>query len=142
VTALTTEPVYTVLSSQIPDRELARAASQAGLTDAGRSQVARYCVLRLAGYSHEDARTGALGNGKPAPDGEEDRDISVRMPEHWVRQAREKYPDLTPAELLRYSILTLAGTSHERAMELSRRVRGRGHRGEIPAAVPAGEQTA
>ncbi len=112
------------LAAQIPPRELAIAAITAGLRDWANSEIAKYCILRGIGYADQDAKDMILSLRKVASGDTDAKVIGVWVPEAWLDLARQKYPDLTPSELFRYSVARVS-EPHEDALQRAKRVRGR-----------------
>lgn len=110
------------LTARVAPRELAIVAYHARMTDASIAEVGRYAILRLAGYSHDDARERALSSrSTPSIDGP-DRVIGFTIPKEWLEAARENVPgdSSNTSHLFRYSLARLTSDDQE-AIELATR---------------------
>lgn len=114
----------TVLSAHLPKRELAIAAFEAGMVDATRTEIVKYSILRLAGYSHDDAKKLALSHRTTVEYSDDNQKVSVRMPEEWVEIAMAKYPEFSKSTLFRYSLIRLT-SDHAESIRYATRKRGR-----------------
>jgi hypothetical protein len=112
------------LSARVPPRELAIVAYHAGMTDASVSEIGKYAMLRLAGYSHDEAKEKALAlRGRHTID-DADRVIGIRMQTEWIDEARSHAPDIgdNTSLLFRYSLARLVSGSDEARTIASRRM--------------------
>jgi hypothetical protein len=116
--------VATKFNVRFSARERAIAAVTAGMVDASNSEVARYCILRLAGCNHDKAKELALSR-EEIDFSADDKVMTLHIPTEWFESAQEKKPELSPSTLLRYSMTRLAAESEEEALQLANRKIGR-----------------
>lgn len=95
----------TVLTAQIPERELAIAAFTLRMTDCSRAEISKAFILaELEGYTPDQAREAVLAQRR-SPQFSSPVDthtLSVRVPDDWATRARDRYPDMTPSQFFRY----------------------------------------
>lgn len=110
--------------------DVSRAARRAGFmgTDS-RASVVRYALLRIAGYSHDDARTLAIGQPLNSDAGMlvNGGQITAKIDTELLEQAEREMPDdiKDRATLIRYALARAAEFSHDEALDEARRQVGR-----------------
>jgi hypothetical protein len=114
-------------AAQISKRDLWMAAAELDMRDDSEQDVAKVCFLISAiGMSPVAAKreVAALHGSKPDTSMEK-KIFSLMVPEKWLSDMIDTVSDLTPSELVRYSIAYVVDKSENVALENAKRKIGR-----------------
>jgi hypothetical protein len=115
------------LSAQLSSRDIWYAASELGMRDATKAEVAKVCFLiNACGWTVEEAKAEVGGLRKRPDISKESVIFGVKLPDEWFSSVREDLSNLSNSELLRFTIARVVDDSDEIALENAKRAHGGG----------------
>ena len=101
---------------------LKEAAIESRLSEASKSQILRFSILRTI-MSSREARETIFGS--PEQITETNGRIDAKIPDHEIKMIEESFPGIDISVIARAGLALASGEPHERAWETAKRVRGR-----------------
>jgi hypothetical protein len=105
----------------LTEGQLREAAIESRLTEASKSQILRFAILRTI-MSAREARETVFGN--PEEITETNGQVSAKIPDHEIAMIERHFPDVEISTIARAGLLLSAGEPHSRAWEDAKRTRG------------------
>lgn len=105
----------------VSEGTLRESALESRLTEATKSQILRFALLRTI-MSAREARETVFGTAEQIT--ETDGHVSAKIPEHEIKMITEHFPDLELSEIARAGFALATGEPHERAWKNAKLSRG------------------